>query len=249
MDTLEIFILAILALPIIMLLIDGITRIFTHWQSIWPSITLRSKFYIYFVSIIIITSAIGGVVIISDKNQQSSRSIFVVPANSGPNLLLNPSFETGTGGLANNWKREYDPEAIFSLVDIGVVEGNFAQHISKTGTNKDHNGLLEIYQTTESNNTYGSADMLVFSIYVSGSITKCSGIIGIEGFENSSQWIDEKDVYLSGLTNTPQLFGVSYQVPTNCSYVAVFVQFNEINSVSSLSISLDNASLVRTFPS
>jgi hypothetical protein len=228
-----------------MLLIYGIFRISAHLRLIWPSITLRSKFCVYIISIILVSSAIWGVMVISNDTRHSS---FVVPVNSGPNLLLNPSFETGIAGLANNWHREYDSAAIFSLVNIGVIEGKYAQHISKTGTNKDNNGLLEIYQWVVSNNTYGSGDILVFSVYISGSINKCSGIIGIEGFENW-EYIDEEDVYLSGITKTPQLFGVSYQIPANCSYVAVFVQFNEINSGSSLSITLDNASLVRTVPS
>lgn len=232
-------------LPLTGIIIGGIALVVTRGRSIWQSITLSSKIGVLVVFVILIISAVGGVVVISNEKHQSSRSLFVAPVNSGPNLLLNPSFETGTAGLANNWHREYDPTAFFSLVTSGVVEGNYAQHISKTGTNKDVNGLLEIYQSTQSHN-FSSGDVLVFSVYVSGSITKCSGIIGVEGFENSSQWIDETDVYLSGVTNTPQIFGVSYQVPTNCSYVAAFIQFNEIDSVSSLSITIDNASLVQT---
>ena len=242
MDDLEIILLAYVALPIIGVFIGSMALAVTYGRSINP----RSKIYVIAVSSILIASAVGGVIVASNEDQQSSRIPFVVPMNSGPNLLLNPSFENGTAGLANDWHKEYDSSALFSLVTYGVVTGVYAQRISKTGTNMDHNALVEIYQSPQLYN-YSSGEVFIFSVYISGSITKCSGLIGIEGFGNSDQWISEEDVYLSGLTDTPQIFGVSYQVPVNCSELATYVQFNEINSVSSLSITIDNASLVRVF--
>jgi hypothetical protein len=245
LDTLELLILALLTIPIIMILIEGITMIVAHLRSVWPTSTLWYRLCVYAVSIILITSAVGGVAIFSSDNNHNKGSSFVVPANSGPNLLKNPSFETGLGGLADDWEREYDHDAVLSLVNIGVVEGNSAQHFSKTGKAEDNNGVLELFQAIYSNNTYGPGDVLIFSVYASGSVSKCSAMIGIEGFKNNKEFIDEKDVYISGLTGSPQIYGVTYQVPLNCYVVAAFLQFNEINSYSSLSISIDNASLVR----
>ena len=169
----------------------------------------------------------------------------MVPVNSGPNLLKNPSFETGLGGLADDWLREYDETAVLSLVDIGVVEGNLAQHFSKIGTDNEIDGRLEIFQAVYNNTSYGPGDVLVFSLYASGSISRCSVIIGVGSFSDADQYVDEKDVYLTGLNETPQIFGLSYQVPLNGHIVAAFIQFDEIYSYSSLSISIDNASLVR----
>jgi hypothetical protein len=245
MDVLEILILAFASLLILLFLIDVVPQFVADMHSRWRSATLRSKFFAVLVVGILTMSAVGGIGVIS-KEIQGSRSSFVVPVNSGPNLLMNPGFEMGLAGLANNWHKEYDTESVFSLVNLGVVDGKYAQHISRTGTNKDNNALSEIYQTAGSNDSYRSGDELTFSVYVSGSISKCSMIIGIEGFDASRQWISENDVYLSGLTDASQIFGVSYRVPANCSYVGAFIQFNEIISVSSLSVAIDNASLVRT---
>jgi hypothetical protein len=245
METIEILFWAFVIPPIIGVIIGCVSLVVAHGRSRLRPLPLRSKVLAVIVFIILITFAVGEAIVLSNESPTSRRSHFVAPVISGPNLLMNPSFETGQEGLANNWKREYDPEATFSLSASGVVEGNFAQHISKIGTSKDTNDLMEIYQTAELNDTIGPGNMLVFSVYISGSISKCSIIIGIEGFENSSTWINEEDAYIFGLSDTPEMFGVGYQVPMNCSYVAAFIQFNEINSVSSVSINLDNAILVK----
>ncbi len=110
-------------------------------RSIWKSNTLRSKLCVSIVLGILITAAVGEVVVVSNEKNQESYSSFIVPLRTGPNLLLNPSFEPGTDGIAKDWAREYDPEAIFSLVTTG--ENGYAQHISETGTYNDSNEKVE----------------------------------------------------------------------------------------------------------
>ncbi len=223
---------------------DGNYGIIHPGRSIWRSMAHRSKVVSAVVCSVLIVAAIGGgIILLSQSDYYMTANVIPLNITNGSNLLLNPSFENGTPEMASNWSQEYI-HADYSRVTYGVVDGNYAQHISYAGRENDSMGKVELFQGILAKyNNNGSNDRLTFSIYISGSLSKCCSIIGIEGFRADNSWINETDLYIIGLTNSPQQYSVNYEIPPGCVAVAAYVQVNEINPGSSLSITLDDASL------
>lgn len=220
-------------------------------RSIWRSIALRSKIIGTITVSLLVILAICGYVISNENRHYTTANAAPLEVPNGLNMLVNPGFEIGNDGAADRWYTEqFDTSGvvIYSLVTSGVVEGSYAQHISYVGTSGDHNAKTELFQGVyELDRSYGPGDVLTFSMHISGSLDKCAALIGIEGFQrDGGEWINEQDLFLLGVTDTPQQFSVYYELPPGCGSVAVYIQFNDIYPKSSFSITIDNAILSKT---
>jgi hypothetical protein len=176
------------------------------------------------------------------RNQNSIAVVLQVAPGGTPNLLTNPSFESGTT-IATGWTDEHTTatEATYSLVTSGVTDGLVAQNFAYTGVAGDAGtAKTEIYQSPI---TASPGQYLTFSVWLSGSLTNAYGFIGIEGFDSSSSYLSESDTNFTTLTGTPTRYSVSYLCPPNTVRVAAYLQVPEIGSTTVISVTMDQAEL------
>lgn len=171
-----------------------------------------------------------------------------VPAGT-PNLLTNGSFElAGSGGKGAGWDEEHSTvgAATYTLTSTGVSDGAKSQRIEYVGVGSDAGGRVAIYQSPI---TATAGDVLRFSVDLSGALTSCYSIIGIEAFSTGMVYISEEDTVITSLTGTPTRYSVDYVCPAGTVAVAVYCQILEILPSSSCSVYLDRATLLASAPS
>lgn len=156
-----------------------------------------------------------------------------------PNLLSNGGFETGST-VATSWASEGTTSIAptYSLSTIGVTGGTKSQRIAYTGQAADSAKVLAIYQAPI---TASQGEKFRFGIDVSGTLTNCVGIIGIEHFTPPNIYAGESDTYITNISATPKRFTVEHVCGANTTYVAAFIQVNEIYANAVIQLYLDSA--------
>jgi hypothetical protein len=153
-------------------------------------------------------------------------------------LLANPSFETGAGGMATGWSDFHTTAspASYSLTASGAVDGGSAQKISYAGQAGDSSALVELFQ-----GPFLAAPGMLFTLrlWASGTYSGCQAQIGIAGSTAGTAYISETDTQFTGLSARPKLYSVSYTCPLTTATVACYFIANGIGPASAFSVALD----------
>lgn len=159
------------------------------------------------------------------------------------NMLTNGSFETGSS-VATGWEIEGTAPRLptVSRVATGAVDGALAQRFQFTGQAGD-SGNVAIYQSPI---TVNPGDVLIATIYLSGTLANAYGIFGIEGFQGpGGTYISEQDTQVVALTATPTQYTVTYTCPPLCTAAAVYFQTPGLAPTSVVDVYLDKAILTK----
>lgn len=179
---------------------------------------------------------------VTQKEVPVNKSLKYIENNS-TNLFKNPGFENGrklaNNWIASNWLEENKTVGTASFTLIKEEKTNRSmQHMYYKGQDGDEGkGMLQIYQPVDGN---FSGKILRFSLYIDGELKKTPTVIGIEGFDEVGNYISEKDVYIEDI---PQYYEVFYRCPPETKWVAAYVQCQEINKRSLISLYMDDARL------
>lgn len=154
------------------------------------------------------------------------------------NLITNGSFELGSG-LATDWDSEGSVAGTptYSLATSNIKDGKQSQRIQYAGEAGDTDTVFAIYQAPISDVSPG--DVLTAEIYISGTLTNAYCLFGIEGFEVDTSYISEHSTAITSVDGTPTKYTVQYTCPALTDYVAVFIQFPEVNDPSDIDVYVD----------
>ena len=130
---------------------------------------------------------------------------------------------------------------------ISVPNGTQPQRMIYNGVTADNvTGKLETFLIVH--HGVVSGDVLNFSVDLSGKLVNTPTVVGIESFDDKDNYIDSTDSYVTDVSEKPSCYNVIYTCPKNTSYLAVYVQCQEINPKSVISLTLSKPRLIREPP-
>lgn len=157
--------------------------------------------------------------------------------------LLNPSFESPYG-LAVDWLSEENTTSPVTYSTMSSVhqDGVYSQLIAYEGHIGDVSRKCEIYQSVNSSFVVGQT--LFFNVSVIGSCINDNVLIGVEGFDSSGHWVNERDNSSFVVSDVDwHRVSVYYVVPSNVVSIAVYVQCYGISSSTINYLYVDNSTL------
>ena len=174
-----------------------------------------------------------------------------VPAGQ-TNLLTDASFESATTKICIaacktgfGWAIEHSTPGAPTLrrTSEGVVTGAAAEAIEYKGQHGDNgiHKMIELFQGASVPQTTTGRE-LTFTLWVSGTCTKCTPFIGIEAFNAHGQYLGESDQYFHP-PSQPKPVQVSYLLPPDAIAVAGYIQVPELYGGSQVNLHVDNAIL------